>query len=506
MKTIWRSLTGLIIAICLLPLFTLADQDQLTELKEIVEDNSYGNYWDRRKAIPKLGKIGTEKSTQILIELLGDQEEPIQEAAVMALAKLQDQNTIQWFADKSLTHRNQLVLINAAWALKLIKNEQTLPALIKALKKNKGLARARIIESISFLKNADTAFDDITKHISDGKPEVRAAVAEALGRIKNSAGYDILMKKRHDSRWPVKANILSALAILDPKKALPELKEALTDRAPQVRIAALNALSAIDKESVWLAAVAALEDKAWSVRAAAIGIFRTLKDKRAVDILNRRAPEEKWRLRYDIKQALRELAKIDTPADETIARFFDIPVYGKNIIFIIDFSGSMKYQAKKKDPRKKIEIARAELGNTLEKFKVAQRFNVILMSTEAIKINKRNIAPRMVASVEGNKKLAMKFVDSIWDQLEDIKRGRGDMYDALMEAFQEEKVDTIFILSDGKPTYGKYVYKKNFLENLKKNNRYRKIVVHTVLTGRTGTEAKFMKDIAEVTGGMFMRK
>ncbi|MCK5579287.1 MAG: hypothetical protein KAI63_07175, partial [Planctomycetes bacterium] len=79
-------------------------------------------------------------------------------------------------------------------------------------------------------------------------------------------------------------------------------------------------------------------------------------------------------------------------------------------------------------------------------------------------------------------------------------------YDALMEAFQEEKVDTIFILSDGKPTYGKYVYKKNFLENLKKNNRYRKIVVHTVLTGRTGTEAKFMKDIAEVTGGMFMRK
>ena len=252
--------------------------------------------------------------------------------------------------------------------------------------------------------------------------------------------------------------------------------------------------------------MAALADKEWTVRASAIEVLRKLRDKRAIEILNNHLTKEKWRLRYDIGKTVRDLTKIDAPSDQTVARFFDIPVFGQNIIFIIDFSGSMKYAATKKDDQTKIELAQKELEQTLLKFKPDQKFNIILMSTEAIKINKRTVAPRMVPAVDANKKQALQFVASIWDKLEDLKRGRGDMYDALMEAFEEENVDTVFILSDGKPTYGQYVYKNNFIENLKENNRYRKIVVHTILTGRTGTDAGFMEDIAESTGGMFVKK
>lgn len=105
-----------------------------------------------------------------------------------------------------------------------------------------------------------------------------------------------------------------------------------------------------------------------------------------------------------------------------------------------------------------------------------------------------------------NKTAGVQFVRTLWDRLEDIRRGRGDLYDALMEAFAEPEVDTIFLLSDGRATYGTYIIDENILENLKTENRFRQVVIHTILTGTKGTNPKLMESIAELTGGMFIKK
>ena len=191
-------LCSILIAFFISPFLYPTENESIGELEKIVKDTSYGNYWDRREAIPKLGKIANQESTRILMELLGDSEPPIQESAVMTLAKLSDPETIAWFAEKSLSHQNQQVRINAAWTLKLLKTESAIPHLLTALKKNPGLTRAKIIEALSYMPvppapiksgTETNIFDAIAGCMLDNNPLVRVAVAEALGRIKNPNGY-----------------------------------------------------------------------------------------------------------------------------------------------------------------------------------------------------------------------------------------------------------------------------------------------------------------------------
>ena len=195
-------------------------------------------------------------------------------------------------------------------------------------------------------------------------------------------------------------------------------------------------------------------------------------------------------------------------SNETIPTFFDIPIPGRDIVFIIDFSGSMKSEAADESGKKerKIDVAINELTETLKRFSSEARFNIIILSTEATRCGKRKMAKIMVPAIEGNKKLAIDFVKSLWDRLEDIKRGRGDHYDALLEALSEPEVDTVFLLSDGNPTYGTYMQQDNIIENIYRFNRFKKIVINTIMTGKKGTNRELMEKLAEMTNGVCVEK
>jgi hypothetical protein len=185
-----------------------------------------------------------------------------------------------------------------------------------------------------------------------------------------------------------------------------------------------------------------------------------------------------------------------------------VPILGRNVVFIIDFSGSMKYSAgdDEKKGARKIDVALNELDKTLKALTPEIRFNIIILSTEATRCGKRKASKAMLPASEANKKLALDFVKSLWDRLEDIKRGRGDHYDALVEALSEPEIDTVFLLSDGQPTYGTYMHSDNIVRNIYNDNRFKKAVINTVTTGKKGTNRELMKKLAEVSNGIYVEK
>lgn len=522
----------------------------LSQIKQVLADKSYANYWDRLTAISKLKSENSLEAALILGALFDDDEAPIREAAVMALGAFKDKETGDYLAKTALVNpKSKRQRFYAAWSLGLIKDNDALSALIKALNNEPDEeVRARIIVSISCLPDSFKAEESLIKRISDISSLVRAASIKALGGFGSGNAYIQILKRSYDANKTVKIAALESLARIKPQESAGYLESALKDPAFEVRAAALETLVKykVDDAVILKNARELLRDKNLVVCAAAAEALKSVKKPDALRLLAERLPGAVGRLRYDIIVAMRDLTGHDFGFDckswlnwyqanndrlemifadaekrnvpisgkktifsgETIPNFFNIPILGLNIVFIIDFSGSMKYSSGGDEDKgdRKIDQALNELEKTLKALPAVAKFNVIILSTEATRCGKGKAARSMLQANESNKKLALDFTMSLWDRLEDIKRGRGDHYDALLEALSEPEVDTVFLLSDGKPTYGTYMHPDNIIENIYDANRFKKAVINTVTIGKKGTNRILMKKLAEISNGVYAEK
>jgi hypothetical protein len=80
-------------------------------------------------------------------------------------------------------------------------------------------------------------------------------------------------------------------------------------------------------------------------------------------------------------------------------------------------------------------------------------------------------------------------------------KGRGPFFDGLCEVTDDPRVDTVYLLADGKPSSGSYTDRSDFVKAWVEENRFKRVMICTVLVGSSGTDAKLMKLLAEVTGG-----
>lgn len=531
----------ILVALLFLPAYSV---DDLTSIKKTLSNIRYDNYWKRLSAISKLKKMDNKEAAVVLVSLFDDNEAPIRESAVMALGSFSNKDAIGYLVSIPLmNHTSKPQQFYTAWALGMIKSTDTLEPLMQAMTNEQSEEIVvRIIASISQLPNGSQAEDALIAKLT-ASPPIQIAAINALGRVGSLKAYPHILNRVSDSDVHIKTAALEALAGIKPKDCIAYLESALKTASPEVKIVVLETLAKIkaDKSLILKHACDMLTDKNEAVRATAIQCLREIRVKDCIKALVDRLSECSGRLRYDVVAALKDLTgqsfgfdgktwrhwydankdkieiaapgkplNLDYVKDATVAipTFFEIPILGKNVIFIIDFSGSMKEEADSGDNKDecKIDIAMNELSATLTTLPAETKFNVIILSTEATTINKRKVSKQILPANDSNKKMAMEFVKSLWDKLEQIKRGRGDHYDALMEAMAEPEVDTIFLLSDGKPTYGTYMYPENIIENITRHNRFRKVVIHTIMTGKKGTNRELMEKLASISNGVCVSK
>ena len=83
----------------------------------------------------------------------------------------------------------------------------------------------------------------------------------------------------------------------------------------------------------------------------------------------------------------------------------------------------------------------------------------------------------------------------------DQGNGKGKAKGGSKEKYLGE-VDTVFFLSDGRPTAGKYIEYREILDRIREGNLLRKVVLHTIAIGNF--EKGFMRQLAEQNGGVFV--
>ncbi|MBI5368301.1 MAG: HEAT repeat domain-containing protein [Planctomycetes bacterium] len=519
--------------------------DDIDDYARIMKKHEYGDFWDRIDTTRKLGSLGSKKAVEILALYLEDPDPAIVEAVVVALGRTKDPEGIKLLAQSVLlTGQSEKVRAHAAWALELLKSKETVPPLLKALGDASGEVRAAAARALGYIGDKESAKPLSEKLSSAAPPVANAAILRALELLRDESTYDAVVGRFGDSNAAVRAAALRAGAVLGKEKATEGLTKGMESRDPMVRIAALEGFPHAEIEAAVAGVTKGLDEAEWQVKAAAIAAAVRVWDKRLIDPLIARMEKEKGRLRFDIGMALKDLTgkdigfdarswrgwwdaqkdkfvlppkpkkgeKRQVKNDGTTAAFFNIPIYSDRVCFVIDYSGSMYNEdtgkapeagkTAAKGPMRKIDIAIEELGNVLTRFKPEVKFNLIVISTESVKQKCRKAAPQLLQGTEGNKKALMEFAKDTCKKLEQIKRGRGDVWDALADALDDAEVDTVFVLSDGVPTSGRFCDDGNFLRQLRLDNEYRRVMVHTVLTGTKGTDVSFMENIAETTGGV----
>ncbi|OUU24592.1 MAG: hypothetical protein CBC13_03180 [Planctomycetia bacterium TMED53] len=231
---------------------------------------------------------------------------------------------------------------------------------------------------------------------------------------------------------------------------------------------------------------------------------------------------------HDGKTGVKRKRRGDDP------EFWGVPVESKNIVFVIDTSGSMRYVHKDDIPGlargdgsdggqssgggqmtadqqrlarfwTRMEMAKRELRKVIRKMSKDAAFNCVRFDTNVSKFKKK-----ATPASNGNKKSAIKWVDGL------KYNGNTNTMDALIQAFsQDARTNTIFFLSDGLPSVDGKVNDPTqpILDKVFELNRFRKIKIHCFgfhpftqggqqMPGLTEANT-WLRKLAETTGGTY---
>jgi HEAT repeat protein len=377
-----------------------------------------------------------------------------------------------------------------------------------------------IVDALAAFKSDESVKELAAELAGNGRPDKRAGVAEALGRVGHAA-------------------------------AAPALAAAATkDSDPQVRVAALDALRELKDGAP--AAIENHKHEFWQVKSAAAALLKALKAKEAVEPLIEALAKADGRLRAELNEALVAITGVDHHGDpaawkawlaapaqaeppKPLAKttFYGIPVESKSVIFILDRSGSMAEPSEwdippevatgggpkglevKKEGDRKIDIARWQLKKALAMMPDGAEFNLIFYNHEWTILSEK---PLKLST--STRKTAYEFIDrldpvgptNIYDPLE--KGLSFAAAGAMADKIAKSGVDTIFFLTDGMPNTGQVPRAEDILVKVKELNKSRKVKIHAIgvfSSGRGGQAGmseselggKFLKQLAAENDGRY---
>ena len=389
--------------------------------------------------------------------------------------------------------------------------------------------------------------------------EVKTAIIENLGKIRETAGIRKLIRKMKAAKeWTIRAGLAEALGGSDNEQVEPALIAQLKkDKDIGVRVAILDSLA--ERTPLSDAALEAIGDvvangTAWQTRYTAAKAIEKQKAKKAVPHLIAALKTAEGRLKWEINDILKRMTGADKHGDHdawdgwwrangeawlagsftekskeggkavATATFYDIPIKSNRLVFILDRSGSMREPSRWKEKatvgtggadvdhgvklegKRKIDVARYNLKKALvmllARSKITKRpveFNVMFYNQQVVPMSRK-----LVTLDKSSLRKAFAFIDRL------APNGGTNIHDALERGFSyaakgadsalsEKGIDTIFLLSDGMPTVGQITETREILKKFARNNKLAKVVINTVYVGLN-------ESVNDRTGNTFMRE
>jgi HEAT repeat protein len=358
---------------------------------------------------------------------------------------------------------------------------------------------------------------------ADPNPMVRAAAVETviiLGKGREAEAGPALVAALSDASLSVSVTACRGLRSVRSADAIEPLIVIL-ERGEAGKLL----------EEIWPTLVAITDEpfsgdvtiwRGWWDRVAASGGYKLLSDE---EIAKRRAARQQANAQYH------------PPKTETT--FMGVETASRNIVFVIDVSGSMEELVVNRDSFRergftdfqKLAVVKEELKRSVETLGDNVRFNIHSFATQvhpwkdrlvpANALNKKS-AIAWIAELKpiGGEQAAARASSGLRNSsgLEDGRtnafagllaglgvdqdpKKRGPITAAATDDLEAEG-DTMFFLTDGRPTVGEIVDTEDILVQVREMNRFRKVTIHTIAIG--DFTSSFLKQLAEQNGGVFV--
>jgi len=175
-----------------------------------------------------------------------------------------------------------------------------------------------------------------------------------------------------------------------------------------------------------------------------------------------------------------------------LPEFYDVPIFAKKVVFIIDNSASMLSE---QDDETRSERAQKELSDAIEQMAPDVEFNIIAYN-HLVDIWSRGLTPASVAA----KSSAVQYTYAL------SPFGKTASYEALSLGLSfDPNTELIVFLSDGKPTAGSLVEPLSILHAIWKQNLFQNTTIDTLGIDTIGETEEFMEYLAEQNHGKYTK-
>jgi HEAT repeat protein len=479
---------------------------------EVVDE--FQKYFRKYKDTPTrveavLALEGTESArvVSVLVPVLKLDETDVVRAAVRVLGKFKTRPPVDALFAELVASKDELVRVGLLQAISLGKYSGGTEALTELLADKSWEVRRRAIEALA--SGGDPAVAaSIQPLAADKEPAVRSAAFEGLAALRSELAVAPAIAALADPVWQVRASAIGALRVVRHRDAIEPLIARMALEEGRLVADIGDALGAITGRNF------GQRLELWQ------HFWTTYRDRFQIP-----TEAELAKLREKQKQTAEQYKA----SKQTTYHGIETP--SRRIVFVIDVSGSMENLVVEKERFQdggypsmlRIDIVKTELARTIESLEDYVEFNVFAFAT-AVKPWKSGLVKANVL----NKSSAMDWVKRLaaigGASKEDLAQagltgaanldaGKTNTHGALMAALgvparggtaadYAVEVDTIFFLSDGRPTVGEYVDPTDVLRQVREANALRKVVIHAIAIGEFQKE--FMKQLAEENGGVFV--
>ena len=348
----------------------------------------------------------------------------------------------------------------------------------------RGSLRDSTLRMVRMLGSLDTqeAFDALKDYLEASNYRIASVAAESLGTKGTEAAFDALgeavKSKQFRSVFGFRRSVVMAMLRFDDRKAIDFAVTSLPKVEGLLRVDMIDYLKRKSGQDH------GRDVEAWAKW------WAENKDDESLDTKSVAFADDGG-LKSPRNDAPGGEDDGDAAKGERSSTYYDIKIYAKRIVFVIDTSSSMVRTGNRLDAAKK------ELALTIRNLVDDTYFTII-----AYNANNRTFSRRLVKATGANRAAAVKWVSY-------LQWARGtNSHGALKAAFLvDPNTETIFFLSDGKPSRGEIVEPEAILAAIKKENAFRKMVINTIgiFTGEQPDEklVAFMKDLAKQNTGVY---
>ncbi len=491
---------------------TLIAQDDEVKLEAV---QTFKRYFRTYKEVEqKVEAVQTLKGNECapacaaLVPLLDHKEEPVRRAVMEVLCTYHQPETFAAIVEQLPKMKQQDRRALFIEVLGRAGIQSVLPVLHEiALQDKRATApvKWKIAEAMGLLKDKEGG-SVLEVLLADKDPTVRIAAADAIGAIPLREAGKFLLPLLQDKAWQVKSAAIRAAGLarvesaIDPLIVLLQDKGRLQEEVADTLFLITTRDYGVDAEA-WRKSVANLRKIGWTMPSDA-KVEKAKETRRRNDAL------------YGKKDAANTFAKISTTSTK--------------VLFIVDVSGSMSDHVVEKEKfaanyadHSKMTIVKTELSNTIEGLDASTHFNIVAFASD-LDPWRKGLVPANIVNRSSAKDWIAKLKPLGGASSDPVNSaGKTNTFKALMYPFNvkpeqaqtkvfagagkaaiKNKLDTVFFLSDGRPTVGKFVETDEILQEVRELNRSYRLVIHAIAIGQF--PKNFLRTLALENGGAFV--